>query len=223
MNEYKDVCKKINDFMHELSRRVVSKEIDIDSARKEANKFILQNDPHKFVNFYESKKYEVVDPSLGGIHHSWEEDLKKYPEGNFLYEIQEDVMDPVSTIRSFDQGKIKDDGTIREINIEDYFKYLDIEDSHNDPNVVRQVKEGERVIKTDIYSMDVAEIAGERTFVLGKSFDHIFVRDGVVEISAAGVNLKVGHGHSCFIPKGVGEYNLKPIESDSVVLKTYLT
>lgn len=222
LDEYKETCLKIEDFMKSLSQKVKSSVLDIETARAQADDFIKQNDPHKFVNFYESKQYEVIDPSLGGIHHSWEEDLKRYPDGNFLYEVQEDVMDPVSTIRSFDQGKIKEDGTIREINIDDYFKYLDTDEAHNDVSQNKQQKSGERVLTTAKYCMDEIALSTEREFNVGNSFEHLFVRDGGIKVVSSGIELTLSKGFSCFIPTGVKTYNVLPTAENTVVLKTYL-
>lgn len=220
---YKSVCLRMENYMKDLSAKIKQGLIDVSSARTSAEMFIKSENPWQFVNVYEPQKFEVIDLSLGGLHHSWEQNIEKYPLGNVLYEVQEDVMDPVSTIRSFDQGKIKDDGSVREIQIEDYFKYIDTDDKHNDVNLNKQVRNGERILTTAIYSMDILELQAKVDLNTNNSFNHIFVRDGAVEISGGGITLKVGQGHSCYIPKDVGSYTIYPITPGSVVLKTYLS
>lgn len=223
LSEYRETCIRVDNFMKRLSLQIISGSMKIENARSLAKEFIESNNPLSFVNLYESGKYEVIDPSMGGIQHSWEEDLEKYPGGNFLYEIQEDVMDPVSTIRAFDQGKIKDDGSIREVHIDDYFNYLDTNEDHNDITKNSQKIKGETVLTTSIYSMDVISLEKKRNFDIGKSFSHLFVRDGSVCVLAGDVNLKIGRGNSCFIPKEVTKYSIEPTSDNTVLLKTYLT
>ena len=62
--------------------------------------FIAKIDPWQFVQTKYAEAGEVFDMSAGGLHHSWEEDLE-LPAGNILYEVQEDRMDPISTVRAF--------------------------------------------------------------------------------------------------------------------------
>jgi len=212
VNEYKKTCVEINESMKSLSSQIVAGQLDVLTARQKAKEFIATHDPHQYVNVYTSKKYEVVDPSLGGIHHSWEEDNENFPLGNVVYEIQEDVMDPVCTIRSFDQGKIKDDGTIRNINIEDYFKYLDVSETNNDI-------ERSRSLSNSIYAMDIVNVDESVNLVAENSYHHLYVRDGLVEITSNNILLKVGKGHSVFVPQNVS-YIIKPLLQGSVVLKT---
>lgn len=213
VNEYKIVCLEIDKFMQNLSREIIGGQKTLVEGRAEAREFILNKNPWQFVNVHEVKKYEIVDPSLGGIHHSWEEDDEKYPLGNVLYEIQEDVMDPISTIRAFDQGKIKDNGSIRELNIDDYFKYLDVTDENN--NVDRN-----RTLSNSIYAMEVLDISNSLSLNTNGHFHHLFVRDGSVEIQSKAVNLKVGKGHSVFVPKELGDYNILSKSAETCVLKT---
>ncbi|QQG41238.1 MAG: hypothetical protein HYV90_03635 [Candidatus Woesebacteria bacterium] len=213
IDEYKKICLEIDKFMQNLSREIKGKQKSLDVGRAEAHEFILNKNPWQFVNVYEVKKYEIVDPSLGGIHHSWEEDNEKYPLGNVLYEIQEDVMDPISTIRAFDQGKIKDDGSIRELNIDDYFKYLDKTEENN--NIDRN-----RTLSNSVYAMEVLNIDKNVSLNTNGHFHHLFVRDGSVEIQSNAVNLKVGQGHSVFVPKELGDYNILSGSDETCVLKT---
>ncbi len=125
VHKYKETCQEIERFMHALSTQVTSGAKPVEYARSEARQFIATKDPWQFVQLHRVEKYNLIDLSVGGIHHSWEEKRNEYPRGNVVYEVQLDVEDEYCTIRSFDQGKIKDDGTLREIHIEDYFHFLD--------------------------------------------------------------------------------------------------
>lgn len=221
INEYKETCIKVDNYMHELSEKIKSGEMKLEDARMKAKEFVSENDPHKYVNLHRAKKYEIFDPSLGGIHHSWEENKDECPLGNVVFEVQEDVMDPAATIRSFDQGKIKDDGTVRDLNIDDYFKYLDTDPTHNDANLNKGNREGNRVVTTPYYCLDEISINGVEEFKTGKSYVYIFVRDGEIEVEGNGVKLRLQRGFSCFIPKSVVSYSVKSLASNTVILSAY--
>lgn len=222
VNDYKRACKEIEYEMKKLSAEVMSGTIGLEDARQKSKALIGKINPWQYVNSHVVKKHSVVDPSLGGIHHSWEEDSKNYPLGNVLYEIQKDVMDPVCTIRSFDKGKFKSDGSIREINVDDYFKYLDTDPDHNDIEKMTPKRAGNSLIKTTDYSLDIFEITGVFTDKTSGSYAHLFVRDGAVEVSAPDGNVIVSSGHSCFIPENVLSYQIKPVGDKAVVLKGYI-
>lgn len=222
IDEYKQVCHDINNTMKSLSEKVVKGQITLDQAKQESAQFIKEKNPWQFVNTHQIKKYSLLDLSLGGIHHSWEEDREKFPNGNILYEIQQDVMDPVSTIRAFDQGKFKSDGTIREIHIQDYFQYLDRTPEHNDiQNLIRQPR-GSKLLSTTNYSLDILEITGQMTHYTNDSFCHLYVRDGAAKIITNDGELNLTRGHSCFIPQSVMKYTIQSKENNSVLLKTYI-
>jgi mannose-6-phosphate isomerase class I len=142
--------------------------------------------------------------------------------GNVLYEIQKDVMDPVCTIRSFDKGKFKSDGSIREIHIDDYFKYLDTNPDHNDVEKMTPKRQGNSLIKTSDYSLDILEVEGEIKDETKGSYSHIFVRDGKVEVEAEEGKVTLTSGHSCFIPEDVLTYGIRSIGGPAVVLKGYV-
>ncbi len=221
LRAYEKTCKEIEAIMKRLSGEVRDGIKTLETARAEAKAEIARLDPWQYVNKVEVKKNDVVDMSSGAVHHNWEEDAQRFPLGNVCYEIQYDVMDPYCTIRSFDNGKIKDDGTIREIHIDDYFKYLDRSESANNPANLKRVRDGEHLLKTPYYSLDVMELAGERTEKTGDSFHHLFVKEGAVNIAAGGVTVHVTAGHSAFIPPHTDSYTIMP-ETPSVILKTYV-
>lgn len=220
IGDYKNACKTIESEMKKLSDLVKNKKMDLADAQQKANQLIAKINPWQYVNSHVVKKGSIVDPSLGGIHHSWEEDREKYPLGNVLYEIQKDTMDPVSTIRSFDKGKFKSDGSIRGLDIDDYFKYLDTEPDHNDISKMAPQKKGDSLIKTSDYSLDLLEIEKETVQETRGSFAHLFVRDGVVEVRADDGTVTLSAGHSCFIPENVLTYSIMP-KGKAIVLKAY--
>jgi len=222
INEYKSACKLIESEMKNISQQVISKKIDLKKAKELSSQLVKKINPWQYVNLHEIKKHFIVDPSAGGIHHSWEEDLEKYPLGNVLYEVQKDVMDPVSTIRSFDRGKIKSDGSIREVHIDDYFKYLDTDIINNDAVKTMRLGMGRKVIKNNAYTMDVLEVDNELLENNNNSYSHLFVLDGKVAVEADDGEAIIGKGHSCFIPENVQKFKVKTIGGKSVILKTYL-
>jgi len=219
INAYQKTCNSINNKMKQLSELVVNKKLSQQQAKQEATLFIKTQNPWQFVNVLEVKKRDVVDLSGGGLHHSWEEDSDKYPLGNILYEVQQDVMDPISTIRSFDQGKFKEDGTIREIQIDDYFTYLDLDENRNTLSVKK--KEEDRLFDTPFYSLLSLQLTAEKEMESATSFHHLFINEGAIQIVDQNKNeIVVGKGHSCFIPKGI-KYILYP-KGSSEILLTYL-
>ncbi len=221
IEDYKNACKKIESEMKKLSNDVKDNKLSLPDAKTKALNLVREVDPWQYVNTHVVKKHSVVDPSAGGIHHSWEEDPGNYPLGNVLYEIQKDVMDPVSTIRSFDKGKLKPDGSIREINIDDYFKYLDTDPSHNDIAKMTPERDGNSLIKTPDYSLDILEPDDKFEDKTNGSFVHLFVREGGVQVSTDDGQVAVTAGHSCFIPENVLTYSIKPMGKKSVLLKAY--
>lgn len=222
IDEYKKTCHAINDKMKELSLKIIAGEMGIEEAKKISTAYIKELNPWQYVNRYDAKKYSLVDLSMGGLHHSWEEDKERFPRGNVVYEVQQDVMDPVCTIRSFDQGKFKSDGAIREIHIDDYFAALDTDESHNDFANATKTRVGNRLLTTPYYCMDIIEVDGETSATTGKSFVHLFVRDGAVEVTCDGGSVRVGTGHSCFLPQEAGFFKIKSMGKQAVVLKTYI-
>ena len=214
---YKEMCFSIDNKMKKLSRMVIDKIITIVHAEQEAKKFIQEKNPWQYVNIHEIQKGDVVDLSGGGLHHSWEEDNEKLPLGNVLLEVQQDEMDPVSTIRSFDQGKFLKDGTIREINIETYFKYLDISEERN---TLKTQQNDLLLFNTSYYSLNKINIEKKIDMKSETSFHHIFVKEGSITVGSENGEIFVSHGHSCFIPKGI-TYTINATEK-SEVLQTYI-
>ncbi|MFZ2025899.1 MAG: hypothetical protein WAV30_01275 [Microgenomates group bacterium] len=199
---YKKTCHAINEKMKELSRAVIEKKMGQQEASQEAQEYIKISNPWQYVNVHNTKAGDVVDLSGGGLHHSWEEDSVACPLGNIVYEVQQDVMDPYCTIRSFDQGKLKGDGTIRTIQIDDYFKYLDLDEKRNTLNIEK--KENGILFDTPLYSLSSLLVVGEMKMESKSSFHHLFVKEGEVSVVDSNNNkISVGRGHSCFIPNGI--------------------
>lgn len=220
--DYKKTCEIINNHMVDLSQQVKDGTVTLGQAKQNAAKFIRKANPWQFVNTYQVQKHCLIDLSMGGLHHSWEENKQKFPLGNVLYEVQMDVMDPVSTIRAFDQGKIKDNGDIRPIAIDEYFKFLDPDPEVNDFNKHLKKKQDHKLIETPYYSLDIFEIKQPLTDSVDKSFCHLFVREGEVRVKTQEGSVHIGKGHACFIPAHVKEYQIEPL-TNSVVLKTYIS
>lgn len=218
---YKKMCVNIEEKMRELSGLILTNQKDIDSARNEAQNYIKTQNPWQFVNLYKTNQFDLIDLSEGGVHHSWEEN-PEMPLGNIVYEVQMDVMDEFCTIRGFDQGKIKDDGSIREIHVEDYFKYMDTSDEMNDINNLKRTRKGENLLHTPYYSLDIVEITSQISVEIDHSFQHLYVQEGDIEVMTAEGKVRITTGHSCFIPFSAKNYTIKTLVPKSIALKTYI-
>lgn len=221
IKEYQKCCERINTYMQQISQKIMNGEISLEDGRGFARQYIAAQNPWQFVNTYQTKKYDLIDLSAGGIHHSWEEN-KTNPHGNVVYEVQVDVMDPVCTIRSFDQGKIKEDGSIRELHIDDFFRYIDSDPRRNDITVLKAQRAGEKLLRSPYYAVDILELSGKIDQTTKSGFCHLYVRDGLVEVASAAGTVVVSQGHSCFVPAAVRHYSLTPLSPNSVILKTFL-
>ncbi len=220
VSSYKACCKRIEKTMLALSENVRKGTIPLEQARVGAKEIIQKENPRQYVNVLDVPKDALIDLSGGGLHHSWEEDPTS-TLGNILYEVQQDVTDDDTTIRSFDQGKLKEDGSIRAIHIDDYFRYLDVGDSRNDPEHAFMYPKGTMLLSTPYYSLDLLEIFGNQTVSLRTSFQHLFLKEGSLEVLTAGGSVTMSKGHSCFIPFAVQSYELRSANK-AVVLKTYI-
>jgi len=222
IKDFKKTCLLIEKQMTIIAAKVFNKKISLKEARKETADFIYRHDPHNYVNQYSIKKHQLIDLSMGGIHHSWEEDKENLPQGNIVYEIQLDVADSVSTIRCYDQGKIKDDGHLRKLNIDDYFRYLDTDKTNNQFDRLSSEKRGDCLLSTDYYHLSHIDLKEDHLFNTKDNFAHLFVEKGGVQILANDGELTVYEGHSCFVPAFTGRVKLVPLEKGSVLLKTTL-
>jgi mannose-6-phosphate isomerase class I len=221
VEKYKQCCIAINDYMTGISRDIMDKKISLEEGKDKATSFIKSQNPWQFVNVIRANKFDLIDLSPGGLHHSWEEDDAN-PIGNVIYEVQQDVMDPVSTIRSFDQGKIKSDGSIRKLAIDDYFACLDTDETRNDIGSARRSLRGTKALSTRHYSMDVLEVRAPIEDKIQDSFVHLYVREGEVTVLGGNGQVHLTRGTSCFVPATVGSYTIESTTPTSVVLKTYI-
>ena len=222
MQEFKQVCLAIEEKMLALSTSLKIGALSYGRAKEKAESFIKSVNPWQFVNVHKVKKHSIVDLSPGGIQHAWEEDPVSYPLGNVLYEIQLDVTDDESTIRAFDKGKIQPEGTLRTMHIEDYFSYIDTDPEHNDLSLAMKKREGQSLLHTSHYSLDVATIQKEVVVENPSSFIHIFVLEGELRVETPTRTLSVEKGHSCFIPRAVKTFALSPTQEKTNILKTYI-
>jgi mannose-6-phosphate isomerase class I len=232
---YKNCCLKINKEMQQLSKMVISGKISLNTAKLQAKALVKKYNPWQYVNLVKVSKGDLVDLSKAGLHHSWEED-DKYPLGNVLYEMCLDVMDPISTIRCFDDGKIQKDGRIRNLHIEDYFKYIDRSKEENNPTkhllkpaslINNSNLKVDSLLKTKYYCLEKIVVkksySGEFT-KLKDSFHHLFIKEGGVEIVSPANSVFLGKGHSCFIPCSLGNYEIRPVErKETTLLKTFVS
>lgn len=219
LEAYKKTCLAIEEKMKEFSSRIKNG-YSYKQAREEIKQYISSMNPWQYVNIHKIKKGGIVDLSSGAIHHSWEEDSVTNPLGNVLYEVQLDVTDDDSTIRSFDKGKIQPDGTVRPIHVDDYFSYIDTTPVHNDLNLAMRKRQGSSLLQTRHYNLDLGYVKTELVEAVSKSFVHIFVLEGELRVETPTHTLSVEKGYSCFIPYCVSEYSLTPGQGEVKMLKT---
>lgn len=235
-NKYKKCCLEINEKMKKLSKQIKTNKINLESVKQKVKQIVKKYNPWQYVNIVKTKKDELIDLSYGGLHHSWEEDAQRYPLGNILYELCLDVMDPISVLRCFDKGKVEKDGSLRRLNINDYFQYIDRSEKINNPEHHRikpkilfkkdDVKI-EALLRTKYYSLDKISLkskyCGEHAKLNG-SFHHLFVKTGRVNILYNQSRLSLTKGHSCFIPNSIKQYTINcKSKIKSEVLKTYIS
>jgi hypothetical protein len=132
---YAKTCHEIDAFVAKTSKEVKHKVINLNEAQRKISQFIEIHDPIQFVNIVNFTKNSIVELTRGGIHHSWEEDIFSIPEGNIVYEVQQDIDDQSSTIRCFDKGKLDEDANPRKLDIDSYFEYIDINKNNNNPKI----------------------------------------------------------------------------------------
>ncbi|HSW89333.1 MAG TPA: hypothetical protein VLH19_00495 [Patescibacteria group bacterium] len=232
LEKYRQVCKSIETVALELSEKVRSAQYAVVDARAQLAKTIQENSPYQFVNEINIEADTLIDLSDGGTHHSWEEGAD-IPDGNIVYEVQLNVMDKDCTLRSFDKGKIADDGTIRPIHIDDYFAALDAETTHNDPaTLVRKMEEissggleKARLFNSLYYKSSLLQIGKEYRGVeadtnTDDSFHHLFVKDGSIDLIVGDLSLHAEKGASIFIPASTGAYTLQS-QSVATLIKTW--
>ncbi len=233
---FEKTCHDIATGMQLLSKHVMKGNLTMIDAEKEADQLVLALNPWQYVNCFRVESGTIVDPSAGGIHHSWEDD-PACPLGNIVYEVQRDRSDSASTIRSFDKGKFNPDGSVRPVQVEDYFKFIDRDDQANDPQfLLRQSKlqrddlggRTQQLFETVYYGSDLILLNDKSnvwTEQTGGSFHHIFVKEGAIEIGVEGSDTVVGvrEGWSVLIPSHVSSYHMQGHGGmKAEVIKTYI-
>lgn len=231
--EYKARCIEIDQKAHQLSEQVKSGALTVEQARVELQSFITQDHPRRFVNTVQVKKDAIIDLSQGGTHHSWEVG-EEFPDGNIVYEVQVDVQDEFCTLRSFDQGNIKDDGAVRPLSIEDYFAALDTSAAANDPDNFSQtattIQDGTARVTglfnnqyyvTDLIEVD-GEYTGQYTDTQGNSFHHLYSLTSSFTVKVGQKEWFVPAGWPFFIPASTGRYQIVATDSVCKVLITHV-
>lgn len=226
---YGQILRTIDDEMHRLSEEVKAGRRGVDDARGQAKERIQGLNPYAYVNLVEAQTDDIVDLTAGGIHHSWEEDNARFPDGNLVYEVQIDVPDERCSMRGFDKGKFLDDGGLRATHVPDYLATIEPDPGHNDlSRHIRKpqtlTEEGgartESLMRTPYFNLDRLTLAVGTALEqsLADGFHHLFVQAGAVTIGETALE----QGHSYVLPAGVGGYALSATDQRSVVLKTFL-
>ncbi|MGI4791563.1 MAG: hypothetical protein ACRYFS_22295 [Janthinobacterium lividum] len=226
---YSRVLHTIDDEMGRLSREVQSGRFTVEEARAQAQQRIQTLDPFAYINLVEAQTDDVIDLTAGGIHHSWEDDSTRFPDGNLVYEVQVDVPDDKCSMRGFDKGKILDDGSLRPTHVADYLATINQDPAHNElsqhirkPLIVEEVSgaKTENIFRTAHFNTDRLTINAGASLPqsLADGFHHVFVHAGTATI--AGRTLT--QGHSYILPALLSEYVLEAADKDVIILKTYL-
>lgn len=228
---YKATLEHICNKTEELSKAVKKKKMKIDQARKELRSIIEIGQPLNFVNYVKLDTNQVVENYTGGVHHSWEEDENEIPNGNIVYEVQLDVADDESVIRAFDKGKLMDDGSYREVDIDNYFKHLDTSGLYNDPT--RFIKKPiilketasyslKKVFDSSYYQMD--ELNVFKTYeVEDLGFRHLFVRSGEGTLQTENEKITLRKGWSYLLTPDIKEVTIKKAKGNKEFFKILFT
>jgi mannose-6-phosphate isomerase class I len=226
---YSRVLHTIDDEMGRLSREVQSGRFTVEDARAQAQQRIQVLDPFAYVNLVEAHTDDVIDLTAGGIHHSWEDDSVRFPDGNLVYEVQVDVPDDKCSMRGFDKGKILDDGSLRSTHVKDYLATIIQDPAHNElsqhirkPLVIEDANgtKTENIFRTAHFNTDRVTVSAGSSLPqsLTDGFHHVFVHAGTAKLG--------GHtlvqGRSYVLPAALGDYTIKAGGKDAVLLKTYL-
>lgn len=217
--------------METIGRQIQDGTLPYDQAQPLIRTLLQRHDPWQFVNTLAPEADQLIDLSGGGLHHSWEEDSIRAPQGNVLYELQLDALDNVSTIRCFDKGKVGTDGTVRILQVDDYFELIDRSAHTNNPathsrqpKAVSQKSEYtvDQLLRSPYYNLDKLTLGS-----VGAAFTdnpgrmrHLFVKHGAVTVSAGRQDIRVERSHSCFIP-AAAPYSVTSRADNTQVLISY--
>ena len=226
---YSRVLHRIDGEMERLSEEVKSGKRTVEDARAQAHQCIQTLDPYAYVNVVEAHTDDIVDLTAGGIHHSWEQDDARFPDGNLVYEVQIDVPDNLCSMRGFDKGKFQDNGRLRPTHVADYLGTIEQDPAHNDlsqhvqkPSIIAEgpgVKV-EKLFRTPYFCTDRLTLAAGQSLPqpLDDGFHHLFLHAGTATVGDATLE----QGRSYVLPAALGEYTLTAGDKDTVILKTYL-
>ncbi len=226
---YSRILHTLDDEMQRLCAEVRAGRRTVDDARAQAQQRIQSLDPYAYVNIVEAQMDDIVDLTAGGIHHSWEQDDARFPDGNLVYEVQLDVPDDKCSMRGFDKGKFADDGSVRLTHVADYLATINQDDAHNDiarhlrkPQVMDEdaSSKTERLFRTPYFCTDRLTVRAGKGAAqsAAEGFHHLFVHSG----TAAMGDVSLEQGHSYVVPASVGAYDLRAADGEAVLLKTYL-
>ena len=226
---YSRVLHTLDDEMGRLSREVKSGRFGVEEARAQAQQRIHALDPFAYVNTVEAQTDDVIDLTAGGIHHSWEQDDARFPDGNLVYEVQVDVPDDKCSMRGFDKGKLLDDGGLRPTHVADYLATIVPDPAHNElsrhirkPQIVEEGNgaKTESLFRTAHFHTDRLTVTAGAMLPqsLANGFHHLFVHSGTPIIGGK----TLSQGRSYVLPASAGEYAIEAGDKDAVLLKTYL-
>lgn len=228
--DYARALRAVSAAMERLSRDVQAGRQTMERAKAAIQNTLREHDPYRFINVVEAQTDDVIDLTAGGIHHSWEEDDARFPDGNLVYEVQVDVPDEACSMRGFDKGKLLDGGGLRPTHVEDYLATLETSDEHNDlahhagrPETVSD-ENGvtiEALFRTPYFWLDRVTLApgARRSASLANGFHHVFVHHG----TARAGEMTLEQGRSYLLPAALGAYELSASENErTVLLQTYL-
>lgn len=226
---YSRVLHTLDDDMQRLSAEVKAGKRTVDDARKQAQERIQTLNPMAYVNLVEAQTDDLIDLTPGSIHHSWEQDDAKFPDGNLVYEVQVDVPDSECSMRGFDKGKFLDDGSVRPTHVADYLATLGQDAEHND--LSRHVRKPqalsdqngcktEALFRTPYFNLDriTLEPGSEGEQSLAEGFHHLFVHSGMAKVG----DRTLEQGRSYVLPAALGAYTVQATETPVVLLKTFL-
>jgi len=225
---FSQILRSIDEEMHRLSHEIKEGKRTVDDARSQAKHRIETLNPYAYVNVIEAETDDVIDLTAGGIHHSWEEDNERFPEGNLVYEVQVDVQDEFCSMRGFDKGKFLDDGSLRPTHVQDYLATIENDDEHKElsrhigkPKVVSDngVAKVEALFRTPYFNTDRLTLTTDEHFAqsLADGFHHLFVHAGSVKLG----DQTLKQGESYVVPAAMGEYALVAVDA-ATLFKTYL-
>jgi mannose-6-phosphate isomerase class I len=124
------------------------------------------------------------------------------------------------------------DGSIRSMQIEEYFDAIDRDPAANDPanhmSKPKPIRQADghslgRLMTSRHYTLDKLTLSG-----LNAKFDdtlnrfvHLFVKSGRIQVTSGSQSIIAGTTHSCFIPAAASEYQVKNLADSSEILISY--